>query len=42
LVSKYADHPPLNWTNKEVLRRHDIEFKRQTPCDWVLGSTKLL
>ena len=41
LVSKYADHLPLNRIEK-ILRRHGAEIARQTLCDWVLGSTQLL
>ncbi len=41
LVSKYADHLPLNRI-EGIFRRHGVELARSTLCDWVLGSTELL
>lgn len=41
LVSKYADHLPLNRI-EGIFRRHGVELHRSTLCDWVLGSTELL
>ena len=40
LVSKYADHLPLNRI-EGIFRRHGVELARSTLCDWVLGSTEL-
>jgi transposase len=34
LVSKYADHLPLN-RQEEMLRRQGIDLRRSTLCDWV-------
>lgn len=41
LVSKYADHLPLNRI-EGIFGRHGVEIPRSTLCDWVLGSTELL
>ncbi|MEW5864390.1 MAG: IS66 family transposase [Pseudomonadota bacterium] len=41
LVSKYADHLPLNRI-EGIFRRQGVELSRSTLCDWVLGSTELL
>jgi transposase len=41
LVSKYADHLPLNRI-EGIFRRQGVELPRSTLCDWVLGSTELL
>ena len=41
LVSKYADHLPLNRI-EGIFRRYRVELARSTLCDWVLGSTELL
>ena len=41
LVSKYADHLPLNRI-EGIFRRYGVELARSTLCDWVLGSTELL
>jgi len=41
LVSKYADHLPLNRI-EAIFRRQGVELSRSTLCDWVLGSTELL
>lgn len=41
LVSKYADHLPLN-RQEAILRRSGIELPRSTLCDWVLGSVQCL
>jgi transposase len=41
LVSKYADHLPLNRI-EGIFRRQGVELARSTLCDWVLGSTELL
>jgi transposase len=41
LVSKYADHLPLNRI-EAIFRREGVELSRSTLCDWVLGSTELL
>jgi len=41
LVSKYADHLPLNRI-EGILERHGAPIARSTLSDWVLGSTELL
>ena len=41
LVSKYADHLPLNRL-EGIFARHGVEISRQTMCDWVKYSTHLL
>ena len=41
LVSKYADHLPLNRI-EGIFQRHGVGLARSTLCDWVLGSTELL
>ncbi len=41
LVSKYADHLPLN-RMEGILARHGIEISRSTMCDWVRDSAQLL
>jgi transposase len=41
LVSKYADHLPLNRI-EGIFRRQGVELSRSTLCDWVLGSTELV
>jgi transposase len=41
LVSKYADHQPLN-RMESILARHGIEISRSTMCDWVRDSAQLL
>ncbi len=41
LVSKYADHLPLNRI-ESIFKRHGALLPRSTLCDWVLGSTELL
>ena len=41
LVSKYADHLPLNRI-EGIFQRHGVELARSTLCDWVLGSTEFL
>ena len=41
LVSKYADHLPLNRI-ESIFKRQGVELPRSTLCDWVLGSTELL
>lgn len=41
LVSKYADHLPLNRI-EGIFRRQSVELSRSTLCDWVLGSTEAL
>lgn len=41
LVSKYADHLPLNRI-EGIFRRHGVELARSTLCDWVIGCSELL
>ena len=41
LVSKYADHLPLNRI-ESIFKRQGAVLPRSTLCDWVLGSTELL
>lgn len=41
LVSKYADHQPLN-RMEGILARHGIDISRSTMCDWVRDSAQLL
>lgn len=41
LVSKYADHLPLNRI-ESIFKRQGAILPRTTLCDWVLGSTELL
>lgn len=41
LVSKYADHLPLNRIER-IFARLGVELARSTLCDYVLGSTELL
>jgi len=41
LVSKYADHLPLNRI-ESIFKRQGAILPRSTLCDWVLGSTELL
>jgi transposase len=41
LVSKYADHLPLNRI-EGIFRRHGVELARSTLCDWVMGCADLL
>ena len=40
LVSKYADHLPLN-RQERIFKRHGLELSRATLCDWALMSTEL-
>lgn len=40
LVSKYADHQPLN-RMETILARHGIELSRSTMCDWVRDAAQL-
>ena len=41
IVSKYADHQPLNRLER-ILGRHDIEISRSTMCDWMRQSADAL
>lgn len=41
LVSKYADHLPLH-RQEGIYRRHGLELRRSTLCDWVAQSAALL
>ena len=41
IVSKYADHLPLN-RQEGFLRRHGVELPRSTTCDWMAVCAGLL
>ena len=41
LVAKYADHLPLH-RQEEIFRRHGVELRRSTMCDWVRAAAVLL
>jgi transposase len=41
IVSKYADHLPLN-RQEGILRRHGVELPRSTTCDWMAVCAGLL
>jgi len=41
IVSKYADHLPLNRLER-ILERHDIDIARSTMCDWMRQSAQAL
>jgi transposase len=41
IVSKYADHLPLNRLER-ILERHDIDIARSTMCDWMRQSAEAL
>jgi len=41
LVSKYADHLPLH-RQEGIYRRHGLDLRRSTLCDWVAQSAALL
>jgi len=41
LASKYADHLPLN-RQEGIFRRHGVDIKRSTMCDWVRDCAELL
>lgn len=41
LTSKYADHLPLNRL-EGIFRRHGLEIRRSTLCDWVGDCAELL
>ena len=41
IVSKYGDHLPLN-RQEEIYKRHGLELRRSTLCDWVAQSADLL
>ena len=41
VVSKYADHLPLH-RQEAIFRRHGVELKRSTLCDWVASVADLL
>jgi transposase len=41
IVSKYADHLPLN-RQESILARHGIDLPRSLSCEWVMKSAELL
>ena len=41
IVSKYADHQPLNRQNK-ILKRNGVDIARSTQCDWCAQIAVLL
>jgi transposase len=41
IVSKYADHQPLNRMER-ILGRHDIQISRSTTCDWMAACAQAL
>ena len=41
IVSKYADHQPLNRQNK-ILKRNGVDIARSTQCGWCADSATLL
>jgi len=41
IVSKYADHQPLNRLER-ILGRHDIQISRSTTCDWMRQCAEAL
>ncbi len=41
IVSKYGDHLPLN-RQEEIYKRHGVELRRSTLCDWVAQCAYLL
>jgi transposase len=41
IVSKYADHLPLN-RQESIFGRHGVEIPRSTQCDWMKASADLL
>ena len=41
IVSKYADHHPLNRQNK-ILKRNGVDIARSTQCGWCADIAKLL
>ena len=40
-VSKYADHVPLNRLER-IFKRHGVNLKRSTMCDWMRGCAEAL
>ena len=41
IVSKYGDHLPLH-RQEEIYKRHGLDLRRSTLCDWVAQSADLL